>query len=110
MITKENHLIKSEWWFEMYYQEWELKDSQGKTFTYWVINLTKDWNMCRELRQIVKETLRTMSVSWKTYNSYYWNAYTKEELLEMFDTFKNKQFIQTSFVREEHSFNYFLIA
>ena len=51
-----------------------------------------------------------MSVSWKTYNSYYWNAYTKEELLEMFDTFKNKQFIQTSFVREEHSFNYFLIA
>lgn len=50
-----------------------------------------------------------MNVCWKTYNSYYWNTYTKEELLDMFDTLKKKEFIPTSFVRWEHSFNYYLI-
>lgn len=50
-----------------------------------------------------------MNVSWKTYNTYYGKPYNQEELLEMFDTLKKKEFIPTSFVRWEHSFNYYLI-
>lgn len=84
---------------ELTYREWILKDSYGKEFTYWVIDITKDWLMCKydffPLEAFKKPVLRRMNTpyfSTKQSDCYYGLTYTPEELEQLKGKLMNMKF------------------